>query len=77
VLEKILLAVIAALFIIVTIIIVGLVGLLVAFVIVWLWNMSMPALFNLPIITYWQAWALYLLVMIFASLFKPTDIKKE
>jgi hypothetical protein len=75
-LEKIVLAIIAALFILVTIIIVGLVGLLVAFLIVWLWNMSMPQLFGLPMITYWQAWSLYLLVMIFASLFK-SDLKKE
>jgi len=47
----------------------GVVGLIVAFPIMWLWNSSLSALFEVPHITFWQAWFLYLLINIFASAF--------
>jgi hypothetical protein len=31
------------------------------FVVVWLWNMLMPAIFSLPVISFWQALGLFLL----------------
>src|SRR5215472_10389985 len=34
---------------------------LAAFVSMWLWNWLMPALFHLPLITYWQAFGLMVL----------------
>ena len=37
------------------------------FAIMWLWNYTMPALFNLPLITFWQALALLLLSRILFS----------
>lgn len=36
-------------------------SLLLAFPITWLWNSLMPAIFDLPVITFWQAFGLNLL----------------
>lgn len=46
--------------------IVGIVGLaiLFGFVIMWLWNWLMPELFGLPMVTYWQAVGLFILLKI-------------
>lgn len=37
------------------------IGLLLAFPIKWCWNYTMPDLFNLPIISWGQAWCLHFL----------------
>lgn len=37
-------------------------GLIVAIFVQMLWNWICPTIFNLPILTYWQAWGLYVLV---------------
>lgn len=34
---------------------------LVVAVLMWLWNGLAVALFSLPVITYWQAWGIYIL----------------
>ena len=39
-------------------------GILFGFVIMWLWNWLMPALFGLSLITYWQAVGLFILAKI-------------
>lgn len=39
----------------------GLLGLLLGFVVMWLWNWLMPAIFGLPLIGYWKAVGLFLL----------------
>jgi len=39
-------------------------GILFGFVIMWLWNWLMPALFGLSVITYWQAVGLFILAKI-------------
>ena len=39
----------------------SLMALLLGFVLLFLWNWLMPAIFGLPVITYWQAWGLILL----------------
>lgn len=36
-------------------------GLIVAFPVMWLWNFTLPSIFHLPEIGYWQAFALYYL----------------
>lgn len=36
-------------------------GLIFGFVVMWLWNWLMPALFSLPAISFWQAWGLVIL----------------
>jgi len=41
------------------------VALFFGFVVLWLWNWLMPAIFGLPTITFWQAWGLVLLSHIF------------
>ena len=43
--------------------IVGL-GILFGYVIMWLWNWLMPEIFDLPVITYWQAVGLFILFKI-------------
>lgn len=39
-------------------------GLLFGFVVMWLWNWLMPAIFGLGVITFWQAWGLVVLTHI-------------
>ena len=34
-------------------------GLLVAWPLMWAWNYVMPVVFSLPVVTYWQAFSLY------------------
>lgn len=46
------------------IIVIGGLAILLGFVIMWLWNWLMPALFGLPIITYWQGVGLFILLKI-------------
>jgi len=41
------------------------VALLLGFVVMWLWNWLMPAIFSLPLISFWQAWGLVVLGHIF------------
>jgi uncharacterized membrane protein (DUF485 family) len=43
-------------------------------VLMWLWNGLAVALFSLPIITYWQAWGIYILSNI---LFKSTSKREK
>ena len=45
-------------------------GLLIAFPVMWLWNWLAPDLFRGPIIGYWQAYGIYLLC---AILFKSSS----
>lgn len=45
-------------------------GLLIAFPVMWLWNWLMPDLFHSPVIGYWQAYGIYLLC---AILFKSNN----
>jgi len=56
--------------------VVTLVVLLFGYPLMWLWNWLMPSLFNLPIITFWQAVGLNALSSI---LFKSstTSVKKD
>lgn len=37
------------------------VSFLVVAILMWLWNGLVVALFSLPVITYWQAWGIYIL----------------
>lgn len=37
-------------------------GLIWSFPLMWAWNFVMPEIFSLPKITYWQMWALYLIL---------------
>lgn len=43
------------------IILFSLLAFLLGWVIMWLWNWLVPALFSGPVITYWQAWGLFIL----------------
>ena len=43
------------------IVVVLILGLIAAFPVMWLWNFVMPAVFGLTRITFWQAFALYVL----------------
>jgi len=45
---------------------------IVALLIMWLWNWLIPDLFGLPIITYWQAMALRILVKLLIASAKVT-----
>lgn len=38
------------------------IGMLMVWPLVWLWNFVMPDIFGLPEITYWQMFALYFLI---------------
>jgi len=51
-------------------IIAGVIGLLVAIPILWLWNWLMPSIFGITTISYWEAWGLYYLA---ALLIKSTS----
>lgn len=44
-------------------------GLLLGFVVMWLWNWLMPTIFGLPVISFWQAWGLVVLTHIFFKSF--------
>lgn len=59
--EKILLI---AIVIVGVIVIYAVLGLLIAFPVMWLWNWIVPDIFSLHTITYWQAYGLYLLCAI-------------
>ena len=48
---------------------VGLFGLLFGFIIKWLWNMLMPAIFGLGTITFWQAFGLVILTKLLFGTF--------
>ena len=50
------------------------VGLLIMFPTMWLWNWLMPELFHLPTITIWQAWGLNVLCSL---LFKSNITTKK
>ncbi len=56
-------AAIAAMIVFGIIAIVGL-AILFGFIIMWLWNWLMPELFGLPLLTYWQAVGLFILLKI-------------
>lgn len=47
---------------------------LIASPVMWLWNYVMPGLFHLPVISYWQSWAL---LMLSTLLFRPTLSEKK
>ena len=38
----------------------------------WLWNWIMPGVFGLPVITFWQAWGLFLLMKILFGGSRPS-----
>ena len=57
-----------------TILIVTVVALILGFPLMWLWNWLMPTIFNLPVITFWQALGLNALS---AILIKPTINNKK
>ncbi|MBD3378743.1 hypothetical protein GF406_27195 [candidate division KSB1 bacterium] len=44
-------------------------GLLLGFIVMWLWNWLMPTIFGLPVISFWQAWGLVVLTHIFFKSF--------
>jgi len=46
------------------VVIAAVMALLLGFVVMWLWNWLMPAIFGLPTITFWQAWGLVVLAHI-------------
>jgi positive regulator of sigma E activity len=46
------------------VIIAAVMALLLGFVVMWLWNWLMPAIFGLTTITFWQAWGLVVLAHI-------------
>jgi hypothetical protein len=49
-------------------------GLLLAFHVMWLWNLVIPSIFNLPQIGYWQAFCLYCLCgLLFKSITNKTS----
>ncbi|MBN1412207.1 MAG: hypothetical protein JW969_15285 [Spirochaetales bacterium] len=37
---------------------------LMGFIVMWLWNWLMPHLFGLPVISYWEAWGIFILSQI-------------
>lgn len=47
---------------------------LIVAILMWLWNGLAVALFSLPVITYWQAWGVYILSNI---LFKSTSKREK
>jgi hypothetical protein len=49
-------------------------GLVLAFLVMWLWNFVMPSIFHLPEIGYWQAFCLYYLC---GLLFKGVNVKTD
>ena len=55
-----------------TITLVVVLGLLIAFPVMWLWNYVMPDIFGLPTIVFWQAFALHALCSL---LMKDTGAK--
>ena len=57
-----------------TILIVTVVALILGFPLMWLWNWLMPTIFNLPVITFWQALGLNVLSSI---LLKPNINNKK
>ena len=60
-----------------TIFILGILGLLLVFPIMWLWNYLMPMVFGLPKLTYWQTYGLYLLVNMFVPHSTSTSHSKN
>lgn len=46
-----------------------------AFILMLAWNVVMPALFHLPALGFWQAYAITILVSIVGSAFKTTVTK--
>lgn len=45
-----------------------LLGMLMAWPVMWIWNYMMPELFGVPVITYWQAfWGSFMVKLIFPS----------
>lgn len=53
-------------------------GLLFGWVLVWLWNALMPAIFGLPTITFWQGVGLFILAKIlFGGFSSHSESKKE
>ena len=50
------------------------IGLFIALPIMWLWNATMPDIFGVPHITFWQAFGLKLLA---AFLITPTTFEKS
>jgi hypothetical protein len=49
-------------------------GFILAFLVMWLWNIVVPSMFDLPRIGYWQAFCLYYLC---GLLFKNLSIKTD
>ena len=48
-----------------------------AWITMWAWNMFMVSVFHLPAITFWQAFALWLLLGMIKGIFSVTVNKKE
>lgn len=51
-------------------------GLIVAFLVKWLWNLVIPGLFGLPCITYWQTVGLYVIIKLLTGEIKIEYAKK-
>lgn len=58
----------------VTLIVAILIAFMFAGILMWLWNAILVVLFNIPVITYWQAFGIYIISNI---LFGPFKIKSE
>jgi hypothetical protein len=62
-------------FAIVGLLIAATLALLFGLVLMWLWNWLMPAIFGLPVISFWQAWGLVVLSHILFKTFPHHDHK--
>lgn len=51
-------------------------GLIVAFLVEWLWNLIFPGLFGLPCITYWQTVGLFVIIKLLTGNIKIEYNKK-
>lgn len=59
---------------IVSIIVALVIGFIYAGILMWLWNIIIPTIFSLPMISYWQAFGIYIISNI---LFKSSSFKTK
>jgi hypothetical protein len=59
---------------IVSIIVALVIGFICAGILMWLWNIIIPTIFSLPMISYWQAFGIYIISNI---LFKSSSFKTK
>lgn len=65
---------IAFIALIVSIIVALVIGFIYAGILMWLWNIIIPTIFSLPMISYWQAFGIYIISNI---LFKSSSFKTK